>query len=720
MQSLPSTSDLVPSGQPVPVLTSGAKPEVQKEPSIQERLVQSRLGVYTGLFYALRAKHPPTAAHALRVAIGCSKWASWKQLDGANREILEVAALLHDIGKIGVPDRVIQKPSPLDGQEQLIMDMQLGVADELLRGAGASETLLSVVRHSRSAFSADVPEAARMLAIADAFDSMTTEQVFRRAMSRERAVEELFAHAGSQFDPELVEDFSRLVSEPRPEVEAAMALRWLTELDASRTPGFGASNSAPMSSGALQAMVDTVFHNRLLDSLKDAAIYLDADGQILSWNRAAEFISGRPASSLVNRKWSPELLGLQAENGGPLPACPLNGLWETHAAVNSKLRVRHVEGQEIVVSFSALPVFSAKQQVQGAIIVVRDATNEANLERRVKSLHQMASQDPLTKVSNRVELDAKLPAFIEEHLREGLRGSVIICDIDYFKRINDTHGHQAGDEALVTFAALLKENSREGDLVARFGGEEFVILCDGCDNPAASARAEKYRRAVEGTPVPALKGQSMTASFGVTELQPGDCVETFIARADRALMMAKSNGRNQVVQLGAGQAEELAKPQQTSADKPATKLSWMNWFRGAGEQLTTAQYLASVPKEIAVTKLTGFINDHNAELVSIQDTRVAIRIDGQKNEAIRRSGERAAVMLMDVTIEKVDFRVNGRLQQTYQSRTRFTVSIRAVRARDRRSAVLQGQASQLLQSFQAYMVAQEIDDELKQLIIEPR
>lgn len=720
MQSLPSTSDLLPSGGPVPVLTSETKPEVHPEPSIQERLVQSRLGVFTGLFYALRAKHPPTAAHALRVAIGCSKWASWKQLDESEREILEVAALLHDVGKIGVPDRVIQKPSQLDGQEQLMMDMQSGVADELLRGAGASEELLKVVRHSRAEFSPEVPPAARMLAIVDAFDSMTTEQVFRRAKSRDRAVEELFAHAGRQFDPELVADFARLVSEPRPDVESAMATRWLTELDVNRTPGFGVSSSVPVSSGALQAMVDTVFHNRLLDSLKDAAIYLDADGQILRWNQAAELISGRQATSLINRKWSPQLLGLHAENGAPLQACPLNQLWETHAAVHSKLRVRHLEGREIVVSFSALPVFAAKQQVQGAIVVVRDASNEADLERKVQSLHQMASQDPLTKVANRVELDSRLPSFIEEHLGEGRRGSLIICDIDYFKRINDTHGHQAGDEALVTFAALLKENSREGDLVARFGGEEFVILCEDCDNPLASARAEKFRRAVEGTPVPALKGQSMTASFGVTELQPGDCIETLVARADRALLMAKSNGRNQVVQLGAGQAEEIAKPPQASAEKPATKLSWMNWFRGAGEQLTSAQYLASVPKEIAVTKLTGFINDHKAELVSIQDTRVAIRIDGQKNEAIRRSGERAAVMLMDVTIEKVDFKMKGRMQQTYQSRTRFTVSIRAVRARDRRSTVLQGQASQLLQSFQAYMVAQEIDDELRQLIIEPR
>src|SRR5690606_18211365 len=128
------------------------------------------------------------------------------------------------------------------------------------------------------------------------------------------------------------------------------------------------------------------------------------------------------------------------------------------------------------------------------------------------------------------------------------------CDIDHFKRINDTYGHQAGDEALVTFASVLRECSREGDLVARYGGEEFVLLCAACDNPCATARAEEIRRIIERTPVPSLGGNTMTASFGVTEHQAGDSAATIIARADRALLTAKNTGRNRVVQLGAGQA----------------------------------------------------------------------------------------------------------------------------------------------------------------------
>ncbi|MEZ6074763.1 MAG: HD domain-containing protein [Pirellulaceae bacterium] len=87
--------------------------------------------------------------HGLRVALGCSKWAAWRKLSDSDRTVLEVAALLHDVGKIGVPDRVLQKPTHLNGQEQLMMEMQSQTAIEILRGAGANQELLDIVRHAR-------------------------------------------------------------------------------------------------------------------------------------------------------------------------------------------------------------------------------------------------------------------------------------------------------------------------------------------------------------------------------------------------------------------------------------------------------------------------------------------------------------------------------------------------------------------------------------------
>ena len=102
--------------------------------------------------------------------------------------------------------------------------------------------------------------------------------------------------------------------------------------------------------------------------------------------------------------------------------------------------------------------------------------------------------------------------------------------------------------------------------MARYGGEEFVVLCADCDNATAARRAEQIRKALSQIAQPKMDGRSVTVSFGVTEIQPGDTPETMLRRADRALLMAKANGRNTVVQLGSGSGGE-------TAEKPAGRLA---------------------------------------------------------------------------------------------------------------------------------------------------
>lgn len=693
---------------------------VASQPQTGERLAKRRLGVYAGLFFALRAKHPPTAAHSLRVALGCSKWASWRQLPEAERDILEVGALLHDVGKIGIPDKVLQKPARLDEAEQLMMEMNCSVAVEMLRASGASEQIIEIVEQSRLSFQESTAHPiARMMTIVDAFDSMTTEQVFRRALSRDRAIEELCSHAGEQFDPDLVRDFAQFVAHPRPELEAELAQRWLVQFTGSATPGFGES-AGSVSSGAVQNLVDTLFHRRLLDSLADAAIYLDASGQILHWNRAAERLSGRRAASLTHRSWSCDLMGLVDAEGQPLDesSCPLHIVSTTHAQVNLRLQVVRQDGKKFTVHFTAMPVFSNRREFTGAIVLIRDASAQANLEERLQTLNAIATRDTLTGVANRAALNQQLPKFVEDNLASGRRGSLVMCDIDFFKRINDNFGHQAGDDALVTFASVLREISREDDLVARFGGEEFVVLCDDCDNPSATIRAEEMRFAVANTPIPSLGGLTLTASFGVTEVQEGDSWETLLSRADRALLMAKENGRNRVIQLGAGPVD--SPPQVLDQVPPPVerRAHWLDWFRNE-QVLVEREYLASVPEVFAIEKLKGFIADHRAEVISATESHVSIRIDGQQQEGFRRRGRRPVVLLLSIHVQGVQFVTKGQ-SNAYQNRTRFSVSAKPVKSRDRRSSLILGQIDQVLHSFQAYVVAQPIDAALKASIIEPR
>lgn len=721
----------------VPPTNAGSQSEgsaqsgARKFLAVADRLAAARLGIHASLYQALKAKNPPSAAHCMRVALICSEWAASQQMEEDERSHLEVAGLLHDIGKIGVPDELLQKPGSLSEHERLLVNAQRTLADQLMQTAGAQESLIQTVGaarvdHNTATSQGVANRLSGMLRIADAYDSMTSSQVFRRAISRELALEELCRFAGTQFDPVLVREFAILVSQPREGVEQEIANRWLGKVTEDVAHGFqlASLNSSVKPSSADHSAetssLNTRYHQKLLDSLDDAVIYLDHSRLIISWNLGAEHMLGREASSVLHKQWSSELIGLMAEDDADV-TCPIAQMSATNALARGRYRLRNLNGKELTVNLRAVPLFDDAQSRIGAMLIIRDSSKQANLEQKVETLHAIATRDPLTKVANREELSRRLPEFVDGHLTENCPGSVIMCDIDYFKKINDNYGHQAGDDALVTFAGILSEIARDDDLVVRYGGEEFVIICEGCDNATATKRAEQIRLAVQQTPVPSLDGSTMTSSFGVTEIQPGDTHETLLARVDRALMNAKETGRNRVVQLGSGQSVAPSDPANPeSQSRPTTKSnSWLGWFSAnKQEPLVSAEYLASVPREVAVQKLEGFINDHRAELVSTEDESVVVRVD--PNPATLRRGERASAMLLQVKITVVQIRCGTGTRSEYQNRTKFDASVIAYRARDRRSDSLLGQASQLLQSFQSYLVAQPVDDELRSKIIEPR
>ena len=209
-------------------------------------------------------------------------------------------------------------------------------------------------------------------------------------------------------------------------------------------------------------------------------------------------------------------------------------------------------GREVSVNAHAVPVVGSDAIIHGLTLLLHDVSPEISLEQRCRSLHELATKDPLTQVANRAEFDRVHELFVAAHRESNRPCALIMADIDRFKKINDTYGHQAGDAVIQSFARLLQNACHPGDLVARYGGEEFVMLCADCDNTTAARRAEETRLQLSEFRQAALDGNSASASFGVTEIQPGDTTETMLRRADRALMMSKQTGRNRVTQLGSG------------------------------------------------------------------------------------------------------------------------------------------------------------------------
>lgn len=162
-------------------------------------------------------------------------------------------------------------------------------------------------------------------------------------------------------------------------------------------------------------------------------------------------------------------------------------------------------------------------------------------------IEAQAMVDSLTGLPNRRGFDRIAMNAIEDARREHKSLSAMLLDLDHFKRLNDTHGHLAGDEVLTGFADDVRRCLRESDIICRWGGEEFIILLKDTNSSGARRVAEKIRLLAEQhTYVFTGAALQVTVSLGVTELHPGDTLQSLIARADQALYSAKQSGRNQV------------------------------------------------------------------------------------------------------------------------------------------------------------------------------
>jgi two-component system cell cycle response regulator len=173
--------------------------------------------------------------------------------------------------------------------------------------------------------------------------------------------------------------------------------------------------------------------------------------------------------------------------------------------------------------------------------------NAEELRRRAEAASEMSMTDALTGLLNRYGLQRALQRELSEARRYARPLSCLLLDVDFFKLINDTHGHAAGDAALMQAARVLTESMRGSDVVCRYGGEEFLVLAPETDARGALSLAEKIRLAVSAR----LFGDgerafALTLSAGVAELRPGESGNDMIARADFALYQAKQRGRDRV------------------------------------------------------------------------------------------------------------------------------------------------------------------------------
>jgi len=207
---------------------------------------------------------------------------------------------------------------------------------------------------------------------------------------------------------------------------------------------------------------------------------------------------------------------------------------------NGELRNKAKDGSYYWLKTTILPNFDNEKNIQSYTAISQDNTDK-------KIIEKLSQTDKLTQLYNRVKLDEYLENEFNRYKRATYTFSILLIDIDKFKDVNDTYGHQVGDKVLIEIADILKDKCRKTDIVGRWGGEEFMVICSNTDINGATIYAQNIRETVEKFKFHVV-GQK-TISIGVAEVNSEDTFSTIIQRADSNLYRAKEEGRNRVIAI---------------------------------------------------------------------------------------------------------------------------------------------------------------------------
>lgn len=297
----------------------------------------------------------------------------------------------------------------------------------------------------------------------------------------------------------------------------------------------------------------------LFSALPDAVWSVDADGR---WTRANAValelfqLQGVPYEGRSAEELGALLPGVHAHPTAALAEC----LRQLSASDERAFAERELVREELetpatgagrrVIEVIKAPLFHADGRRRGLIAIGRDITVRKQLEERLRS---EARSDALTGLVNRGHLDREIARALYTRRRYEQPVSLCLCDIDLFKRVNDTHGHAVGDQVLAAFASIIREELRDSDTAGRYGGDELCMIFPSTAAPASVECLERIRRRLAARRFPTSNGGEVrvTASFGVAEADPdSDDGAVWIAAADNALYKAKAAGRDRIEVFG--------------------------------------------------------------------------------------------------------------------------------------------------------------------------
>ena len=292
------------------------------------------------------------------------------------------------------------------------------------------------------------------------------------------------------------------------------------------------------------------FYKELVDSLYDGVYILDLDRKITYWNKGAERITGYKSEQVLGLSCRDNILNHVTAEGVQLcnDHCPMAACMQDGVVREADVFLHHADGHRVPILVRAAPMRDVEGNIIGAVEIFSNDAGMKSVRQQIRELRNITNIDPLTKIGNRQFLGGRLRAILAEYKGQDGGAAVLFMDIDKFKRVNDTYGHDIGDKVLCMVAATLKNSLRNTDAVGRWGGEEFLAILDDVNSlESLNFICEKLRKLVSFSSLDYLNEKiNITVSIGATFLKSSDTPESLVSRADRLMYQSKQAGRDRV------------------------------------------------------------------------------------------------------------------------------------------------------------------------------
>ena len=519
------------------------------------------------LALAIEAKDQPMTSHSRRVRIYAMGLAKELGLDPVEVEALRTASLLYDIGELAVPEHIILKPGPLTPEEFEKVKTHSTVGAEILERVKFPYPVAPIVlaHHERwdgtgypkGLKGIEIPIGARILAAVDAVDALASPRRHRAALSVKQALERVAAESGRAYDPRVINVLRKKQKHWEKLVAAAPDSGFIDSIFSAQreasalfdlTRRLGCSLDLKETFAALAPVFEQMVR---ADSF---VVWVEREGRL-----SAEYVGGNHVAmfSSLRIPMGRGLSGWVAANQKAIvngdAACEGAHLGVTGPyirAVRHALSVPLADGDlrgALTLYRADYPLFTTEDARIASTIAPKLSGAVANGLRFRRTADQ-AVTDGLTGLPNVAALAMRLGA-------NASPGAVVVCDLDGFKNVNDRFGHLMGNRLLEALAARFRKSCREGDFVARVGGDEFVLLLDGIGPAEIATRTAQFRDMVRATGRELCNEDVLDASFGAAFFPAdGTTSDELLAAADQRMYQYKAENKSGVLRMKQRQA----------------------------------------------------------------------------------------------------------------------------------------------------------------------